>query len=254
MDSLSSMEPVYSLLIWIFRAFAGFGGHKVTRVGSHHLPKSGGGVLAINHTGYLDFTYASQEVWRTDKRRIRFMAKAELQNYALIKFLMRRCRVIPVDRHAGRESYVEAIKELHAGELVGVYPESTIGRSFELKSFKTGAARMALEADMSIYPLIVWGAQRIVTKGHRNLGRTKTPVAIAVGEPIAAAGTKEELTAALRVAMEKLLHEVQDAYGAHPAGEFWVPKRLGGGAISLEEAEEIDRQVAAERAAQRKAS
>jgi len=248
------MEPVYSLLIWIFRAFAAFGGHKVTRVGTDRLPKTGGGVLAINHTGYLDFTYAAVEAWRTDKRRVRFMAKAELQDNALIKFLMKHSRVIPVDRHAGRESYVEAIKELHTGELVGVYPEATIGRSFEIKSFKTGAARMALEADMPIYPLIVWGAQRIITKDYRNLGRTKTPIAIAVGEPVPAVGTVEELTAALRVAMEILLYEVQDAYGAHPAGEFWVPKRLGGGAIPLEEAEEIDRQVAAERAAKRKAS
>ena len=248
------MEPVYSFLIWIFRAFAAFGGHKVTRVGTHRLPTSGGGVVAINHTGYLDFTYAAVEVWRTDKRRIRFMAKSELQENALIKFLMKRTRVIPVNRHSGRESYVEAIKELHAGQLVGVYPESTIGRSFELKSFKTGAARMALEAKTPIYPVIVWGAQRIITKGYRNLGRTKTAIAIAIGEPVQAVGTKEELTQALRVAMDKVLHEAQDAYGVHPAGEFWVPKRLGGGAISLEEAEEIDRQVAATRAANRKAS
>ena len=32
------------------------------------------------------------------------------------------------------------------GELVVVYPEATISRSFELKEFKSGAARMALEA------------------------------------------------------------------------------------------------------------
>lgn len=105
---------------------------------------------------------------------------------------------------------------------------------------------------MPIYPMIVWGTQRIVTKGYRNLGRTKTPVATSIGEPLEPIGTAQELSAALRTAMETLLRETQDAYGPHPAGEFWVPNRLGGGAISLEDAEEIDRQVAAERAAKRK--
>lgn len=248
------MEPVYTFLIWLFRGFAAFGGHKVSRVGAYRIPRSGGGVVAINHTSYLDFTFAAAALWRHDKRRIRFMAKAELQDYKIIKFLMKRTGVIPVNRHSGRESYVEAVNELRDGELVGVYPEATIGRSFEIKSFKSGAARLALEAGVPIYPMIVWGAQRIATKGHRNLGYTKTPVAITVGEPIEATGTTEELSANLRTVMESLLRETQEAYGAHPKGEFWVPKRLGGGAISLAEAEEIDRQVAAERAAKGKSA
>lgn len=48
----------------------------------------------------------------------------------------------------------------------GVYPEATISRSFELKEFKSGAARMAIAADVPIIPHIVWGAQRIWTKDH----------------------------------------------------------------------------------------
>ena len=45
-----------------------------------------------------------------------------------------------------------AVQRLRQGELVGVYPEATISRSFELKEFKTGAARMALEARVPIVP------------------------------------------------------------------------------------------------------
>ena len=56
--------------------------------------------------------------------------------------------------------------QLKEGELVGVYPEATISRSFEIKEFKSGAARMAIAADVPIVPHIVWGAQRIWTKGH----------------------------------------------------------------------------------------
>lgn len=179
------------------------------------------------------------------------MAKSELQDNKLIKWLMKRCRVIPVDRDAGSGSYQEAVKVLRNGEFVGVYPEATIGRSFELKPFKKGAARMALEADLPIYPVIVWGAQRIVTKGYRNFGRTKTPVLIATGEPILPKGSPDDVTGKLHEAMQHLLLEVQDAYGPHPVGEFWVPARLGGGAMTLDEANEVDRKVAVERATER---
>ncbi len=84
---------------------------------------------------------------------------------------------------------------LQAGELVGLMPEATISRSFELKEFKTGAARMALEAGVPMIPLIVWGAQRIWTKDHpRNVGRKKIPVIVAAGKPLAPPATSSTLT------------------------------------------------------------
>ena len=97
-------------------------------------------------------------------------------------------------------------------------PEATISRSFELKDFKTGAARMALEAEVPTIPLIVWGAQRIWTKDHpRNVGRKKIPVIVAAGRPLPPSGDVEHLDAALRAGMTTLLHRVQDEY-PHPEG------------------------------------
>ena len=113
------------------------------------------------------------------------MIKAEMQNVKVVNFLIKHSGTIPVDRDAGADAYAVAVERLRAGEIVGVYPEATISRSFELKEFKTGAARMALEADVPIIPLIVWGAQRMWTKDHpKNLGRKKIPVTVAVGPPI----------------------------------------------------------------------
>ena len=67
-----------------------------------------------------------------------------------------------------------------------MYPEATISRSFELKDFKTGAARMALEAQVPIIPMIVWGAHRRVDEGPSEaLGRNKIPITVVVGTPMA---------------------------------------------------------------------
>lgn len=226
----------YHFLIGLFRLFNLIGGHRIVRHGPGRLPATGGAVLAVNHTSYVDFSYIGIEAHRTDRRYLRILAKAELADNPVLRFLMKGCGVIPVDRSAGHGAYLAAVEQLREDEIVAVYPEATISLSLEIKQLKTGAARMALEADRPIIPAIVWGSQRIAPKGARkNLGRTKVKVVVATGDPIAAEGTAEELTATLAAAMTSLLHDVQGAYGPHPPGAAWVPARLGGSAPTPQE-------------------
>ena len=245
------MEPVYGTIIQVARLTWKMQGLKFTVTGLENLPDSGGGVVAINHTSYFDFTFAGLPFYLKDRRRkVRFMAKQEVFDNKITGPLMRGCKHIPVDRASGADSFVEACRRLEDGELVGVYPEATISRSFELKEFKSGAARMAIEANVPIVPHIVWGAQRIWTKDHpKKMWRPKVPIAIAVGEPIQPNLPSGELTALLHSRMQHLLEQVQDAYGPYPPGEFWVPKRLGGGAPSLAEAARLDAEELERRAA-----
>ena len=189
---------------------------------------------------------------------MRFMYKTEMRENPLVRWSFDRMRHIPVDRDYGKESYDQAVQLLKEGELVAVYPETTISRSFELREFKSGAARMAIDAQVPIVPVIVWGSQRIITKGHpKAMGRTKFPIWIEVAEPIASDLPADELIVKLKESMQAKLYEVQDKYaktfGPYPAGEFWVPKRLGGGAPSLEEANALDVAEAEEKRAKRAA-
>jgi 1-acyl-sn-glycerol-3-phosphate acyltransferase len=247
------VEPAYETVIAGVRLLWRTQGLKFTITGAEHLPSTGGAVVAINHTGYLDFTFAGLPFYRHRPRRlIRFMAKQEVFDHKVTGPVMRVLRHIPVDRSSGAASFDAAVQALKAGELVGVYPEATISRSFELKEFKSGAARMAIAADVPIIPHIVWGAQRIWTKDHpKRMWRPKVPIAIAVGEPIQPTLPPTELTALLRARMQDLLEHVQDGYGSHPAGEFWVPHRLGGGAPTPAQAAELEAAELAARAAKR---
>ncbi|MGV0993447.1 MAG: lysophospholipid acyltransferase family protein [Mycobacterium sp.] len=247
------MEPAYRTVIAAVHVLWRTQGLHFTITGTENLPATGGAVVAINHTGYLDFTFAGLPFFRQRPRRLmRFMAKQEVFDHKITGPIMRSLRHIPVDRASGAASFDAAVAALKSGELVGVYPEATISRSFELKEFKSGAARMAIAADVPIIPHIVWGAQRIWTKDHpKKLWRTKVPIAIAVGEPIMPTLPPAELTELLRSRMQHLLEQVQDAYGPHPAGEFWVPHRLGGGAPTPAQAAELEAAELAERAAKR---
>lgn len=241
------MEPVFRALEIAGTTAVRVTGTRIDYQGLEHIPMTGGAVLAINHTGYVDFLPAALAVKRRG-RRLRFMIKAEMQRVRMVDFLIRHTKTIPVDRRAGAGAYAAAVQRLREGEIVGVYPEATISRSFELKEFKSGAARMALEAQVPIIPLVVWGAHRIWTKDHpKQLGRKKIPVTVAVGPGLAPVGTAEELMDGLRVRMTALLHGVQQSYD-HPRGAHWVPRRLGGSAPTMAEARKREADELADRA------
>jgi 1-acyl-sn-glycerol-3-phosphate acyltransferase len=244
------MEPVFRAIEIATKVVVPATGSRITFEGLENIPEHGAAVIAINHTSYIDFLPAALAA-HYRHRRMRFMIKTEMQDVKVVSFLIKHTGTIPVDRRAGAGAYAVAVQRLKEGELVGVYPEATISRSFELKEFKTGAARMAREARVPILPLIVWGAQRIWTKDHpRNLGRKKIPITVAVGAPVHAAQTIDETNAAMREAMATLLHKVQEEY-PHPEGAYWVPRRLGGSAPTMDEAKVLEEKELAERARKR---
>jgi 1-acyl-sn-glycerol-3-phosphate acyltransferase len=244
------MEPVFRTLEISVSLATRAIGTRITYHGLDNIPQRGGAVIAINHTSYVDWFPSALAAYHRH-RRLRFMIKTEMQDVKVVNFLIKHSGTIPVDRDAGGSAYAVAVHGLRAGEIVGVYPEATISRSFELKEFKSGAARMAREAAVPIVPMIVWGAQRMWTKDHpRNMGRKKIPVTVAVGSPLLAAGKIDETNAAMREAMTSLLHKAQEDY-LHPEGAYWVPRRLGGSAPTIDEAKALEEAELAERARKR---
>jgi len=241
------VEPVFRVLEIAATAVVRATGTSITFRGVDNIPDSGGAVIAINHTSYVDWLPAALAAKRRG-RRMRFMIKAEMNEVRPVAYLIRHTKTIPVDRRAGASAYAHAVEALRAGEIVGVYPEATISRSFELKDFKSGAARMAREAQAPIVPLVVWGAQRIWTKDlPKALGRKKIPITVEVGPPIPPRGDVDEVSTATREAMTALLGRAQRDY-AHPQGAAWLPRRLGGTAPTAAEAARRDEAELAERA------
>ncbi|GEE00445.1 1-acyl-sn-glycerol-3-phosphate acyltransferase [Gordonia spumicola] len=249
------MEPVYRTLELIAGTIHAVQGTRRTVAGLDNVPESGGAVIAVNHTGYTDFMPLGLAL-RKRRRRARFLVKSELTDIGVMRFLVKHARAVPVDRSAGADAYRVAVDDLRAGELVGVYPEATISRSFELKEFKTGAVRMAIDAGVPVIPTIVWGAHRQWSKGvRRRMGRTRIPIDVAFGEPLHFAADDDPADAAerLRTVMVDLLYRVQDAYPDAPAGADWLPARLGGSAPTPDHALILEDAEAAEKAARRAA-
>lgn len=212
-------------------------------VGGEHVPTSGGAVLASNHISYLDFIFAGLGAHES-RRLVRFMAKKEVFTHRISGPLMRGMRHIPVDRQDGAKAFVTAVDALRRGEVVGIFPEATISRSFTVKELKLGAARMAREASLPIIPVALWGTQRLWTKGRpRTLTRRHTPITILVGEPFEATDKAGRTTIELRRRLSALVDQAQQEYPDQPAGpddDWWQPAHLGGSAPTPEEAAILD--------------
>lgn len=238
-------EPVYTAAIGAGRlAFALLGVRRQVR-GAEHLPDEGGAVLAITHFGYLEFALLEWITWSHNRRRIRFLAKQAVFRGWPLGALMRNMKHIPVDRSAGAGAYAAAVAALRRGELIGVFPEATVSRSFEVQPLKAGAARLAQEAEVPLIPVAIWGGHRILPKGVRPRLRERfgVPVHVAIGAPIRVAAGDDALdaTESLRARMQSLTDELQQHYPVDGRGRWWQPARRGGTAPTVAETEHEQR-------------
>lgn len=219
-------------------------GLKFRFTGLRAIPDSGGALLAINHTSHVDFLMAGAAVHRANRRLVRFMAKKSIWQHPVAGRIMRMCRHIPVDRAAGAGAVPMVADALRRGELVGIYPEGTMSRAFEIKPLKTGAVRMAQASGRPLIPTIVWGAQRLITKDHpRNLRRRGIPIHVAFGDPLHV-GPDDDVVATsehLRTVLQTMLDEVIAAYPPMTGADLvFHPARLGGHAPTLAQAHDAD--------------
>ena len=242
---------VYRQITHVGRGVTVAQGLKMRLSGVENIPDEGGAVIVCNHTGYMDFLFGAYLAYQK-KRLVRYLAKASVFKAPVVGRLFEVMGHVPVDRIDGGASIVKGTELAKSGELVGVFAEGTISRSFEIRSMRNGAARIAHAAGVPIIPQIIFGSQRLWTKGQKkHLGRTNTPILITALEPYYTTGDPDadiaEVRRRMQEALEELWKQYESEFGPMPAGEYWVPARKGGGAPTLEEAEAQDAVVEDER-------
>ncbi|MGH8885679.1 MAG: lysophospholipid acyltransferase family protein [Egibacteraceae bacterium] len=240
--------PVIAMAVTMFKVM----GWPVNVEGVEHIPAEGPGVVATNHVSYLDFTFVGYGVHQRG-RLLRFLAKKEIFDHWLAGPLMRGMRHIPVDRFGRPADALDAaVTALGRGELIGMFPEATISRSFVPMQGRNGAARMALAVEAPLVPGAIWGGQRLFTKGRpRNLQRG-VPISVVFGEPVPYKPDEDptEVTTRLMTRITELVDRATATYPDQPTGDddrWWLPAHLGGTAPTVAEARELVRREATER-------
>jgi 1-acyl-sn-glycerol-3-phosphate acyltransferase len=145
--------------------------------GSENVPVDGGCVLACNHLSSFDPWPLGMPLW--PQRWLRFMAKAELYWWPATlvldtagAFKVRRGR-------ADVEAIETAVRLAREGNVVVMFPEGTRRVKGLVKRHqpraRSGAARIALMADVPLVPAAVAGTDRLLRLG---------PLRVAYGPPI----------------------------------------------------------------------
>ena len=161
------MEPTYLLAKAIIKPTIG-PWFKWSIEGLENIPRKGGAILAFNHIAYLDPLVTAYVVDKA-KRRPRYLAKSELFADKRIAWILKGAKQIPVYRGTKDAPMAldQAVAALERGEIVVIFPEGTITTDPDLNPMaaKTGAARLALAADVPLIPAAVWGTANVWPKG-----------------------------------------------------------------------------------------
>ena len=212
---LPTVDAVYPAAKAVFFPCLRFG-LRWTIEGESNIPERGATILASNHVSYLDpLTLAFVADRR--RRRIRFLAKAELFAKPGLGTLLRAGHQIPVRRGSAESAgaLAAALEALRKGECVAVFPEGTISEDLEPMRGKSGTARLAQESGVPVVPVGLWGTHRIMTKGRKpHLSWRVAQVAV-VGTPVHIAEGERVKDATLRI-MDAITDCVAHARAIYP--------------------------------------
>jgi 1-acyl-sn-glycerol-3-phosphate acyltransferase len=146
--------------------------------GLENVPASGGCVLACNHLSSFDPWPLGVPLW--PRRQLRVMAKSELYWFPL-SLVIRGAGAFPVRRGQRDTVAIETgVRLARAGNVIAMFPEGTRRHKGLVKRYEarphSGAARIALEADVPLIPAAVKGTDRLL-----RLARLR----VAYGPPVA---------------------------------------------------------------------
>ena len=163
----------YDICRGVLRVFfrLGFG---LEVVGTEHIPKTGGFILACNHASYLDPPLLGAAC----PRPLGFMARADLFEHPILGPYLRAVHVFPLQRGASDLGAMrEAVRRLRSGGGIAIFPEG--GRQFSgrLGTAKRGVGLIAETAQVPIVPVLVQGTFQALPPLSRRLRRAKIRVA-----------------------------------------------------------------------------
>ena len=122
--------------------------------GLENFPLDGPVVIACNHVTNFDVFPMQFSL----PRPIFFMAKAELFKFPLMDVALRNLGAFPVYRgEKDQWAMGHARRVLEHGQTLGMFPEGTRNKGTGLVVAKTGTARMAIENNCPIVPMVVIG-------------------------------------------------------------------------------------------------
>ncbi|MDO9116454.1 MAG: AMP-binding protein [Nitrospira sp.] len=158
-------------------------GFRLRMTGADHLPLNGPFLLAANHTSYLDPFVILAAAPATVFERLYSIGLQTYFRGALMQWVARVARVIPVGLEASLVSALQAAAlVLRQGQGLLVFPEGQRSVDGTLKPFRPGIGILACELGVPVIPIWIDGAFQAWPVGP--WWPRPHPVSLVVGRPV----------------------------------------------------------------------
>lgn len=126
--------------------------------GARHIPKKGPYVLCVNHTSFLDGFIVAAAVPFNTKLDLFFIAFRRYFTAPVIRNLVRRARIIPIDATQIIEAMQGSAFILKHNKALCIFPEGERSIDGQVKEFKKGIGIISKELDVPLVPVFIKGA------------------------------------------------------------------------------------------------
>ena len=161
----------------------------------------------MNHESYFDPPFAGIGC----RRAIYFLARKSLLDVPLLRWLLPKLNVIPVDQDGGDRSALKAIIRILRDEQgTLVFPEGSRTLDGNLQPPQPGIGFVIAKTLAPVVPMRIFGAHRALPRGGGKL--RFCPITIVVGEPLRFTAADAEGHG--REVYQRLSQRVMDAIAA----------------------------------------
>jgi 1-acyl-sn-glycerol-3-phosphate acyltransferase len=193
---------IYHLTRFVARIFFRF-----RVIHSERIIQEGPVILAMNHQSYLDPPFAGIG----SRRAIYFLARKSLLEVPVLRWILPKLNVIPVDQEGGDRSALKAlIRILRANHGTLVFPEGSRTLDGNLQPPQPGIGFVIAKTLAPVVPMRIFGAHQALPRGESRL--RFCPITIVVGEPLYF--TAADLEGNGREVYPRLSQRVMDAIAA----------------------------------------
>jgi 1-acyl-sn-glycerol-3-phosphate acyltransferase len=166
-------------------------------------------VYAANHLSYYDTPVLFAKL----PFQFRIIAKLSLWKIPFIGWYLNRSGQVPIDLNSGRSAIaglLRGVKTLQAGLPLLLFPEGGRAANGETTPFQSGAAFMAIKAQVPLVPIALIGTYELLPIHTYHL--TPHPVKVVIGEPLPTIGLTTKDSEALT---QRLFAAITTLYFQH---------------------------------------